>query len=177
LPVFAGPGIDPAFVPERSHHDTQRLRFIQDLFDERYLGLDPDAVLCRHTLEHLADVRGFLRTVRDMIGDRRDVLVLFELPDSTRVLRDVAFWDIYYEHCSYFTPGSLARLFRQEGFALTDLALCFDEQYIVVEARPAERGVVQAQLPLEEPPAATKKLVAAPTATTSRSGGRACDPG
>ena len=37
----------------------------------------------------------------------------FELPDSRRVFDEVAFWDIYYEHCSYFTPGSLARLFRE----------------------------------------------------------------
>ena len=43
-------------------------------------------------------------------------MVFFELPDTERVLTEAAFWDIYYEHCSYFTPGSLARLFRRTGF-------------------------------------------------------------
>ncbi len=46
------------------------------------------------------------------IGDRTDTVVLFELPDVRRVLEEVAFWDVYYEHCSYFSAGSLARLFR-----------------------------------------------------------------
>ncbi len=50
------------------------------------------------------------------IGDRLDTAVLFELPDTTRVLDEVAFWDVYYEHCSYFTAGSLARLFAVNGF-------------------------------------------------------------
>ena len=43
--------------------------------------------------------------VRRAIGDRLDTVVLFELPDVERVLREVAFWDVYYEHCSYFTLG------------------------------------------------------------------------
>ena len=63
--------------------------------------------------------------------------MLFELPDVGRVLREAAFWDIYYEHCSYFTPGSLARLFRRAGFDVLDLELDYDDQYIVIEARVA----------------------------------------
>ena len=31
--------------------------------------------------------------------------VFFELPDLERVLVERAFWDIYYEHCSYFTQA------------------------------------------------------------------------
>ena len=54
--------------------------------------------------------------VRRAIGDRPDTVVLFELPDVKRVLDEVAFWDVYYEHCSYFSLGSLARLFRRSGF-------------------------------------------------------------
>ena len=76
--------------------------------------------------------------------------MLFELPDVLRVLREVAFWDVYYEHCSYFTPGSLARLFRRAGFDVLDLELDYDDQYILIEASPppARRP---APLALEEP--------------------------
>lgn len=63
--------------------------------------------------------------------------MLFELPDVLRVLRAAAFWDVYYEHCSYFSLGSLGRLFRLTGFEVLDLSLDHDDQYLLCEARPA----------------------------------------
>ena len=51
------------------------------------------------------------RIYDELIGDR-GTTVLFELPDVACVLEDVRFWDLYYEHCSYFSLGSMARLFR-----------------------------------------------------------------
>ena len=57
-----------------------------------------------------------METVRASLGDRRDVLVFFELPDQERVYDECAFWDIYYEHCTYFTNGALERLFLDCGF-------------------------------------------------------------
>ena len=63
--------------------------------------------------------------------------VFFELPDTERVLVEAAFWDIYYEHCSYFTLGSLARLFRRTGFEPRLLWKAYDDQYLMIEARPA----------------------------------------
>jgi hypothetical protein len=66
------------------------------------------------------------------------------------VLREGAFWDVYYEHCSYFTPGSLARLFRATGFEPERLELAYDDQYILMEARPGG-GAPARPLALEEP--------------------------
>ena len=81
----------------------------------------------------------FVGLVRDAIGER-GTPVFFEVPDTRRVLREAAFWDIYHEHCSYFTLGSLARLFRLSGFEVSDLALDFDDQYVLLEARPSSNG-------------------------------------
>ena len=83
--------------------------------------------------------------------------MLFELPDVLRVLRECAFWDIYYEHCSYFTPGSLARLFRSTGFEVLDVELDYDDQYILVEAKPSAGG--GEPLPIEEEPAEVTRAV------------------
>jgi hypothetical protein len=66
------------------------------------------------------------------------------------VLREVAFWDVYYEHCTYFTPGSLARLFRRAGFDVLELELDYDDQYILLDAKPAQ-GEPSGPLALEEP--------------------------
>jgi hypothetical protein len=68
-----------------------------------------------------------------------DTIVFFEVPDVTRVLRELAFWDIYYEHCSYFSLGSLARLFRSCKFEVTDLSTDFADQYLLLEAKPVSR--------------------------------------
>ena len=112
-----GLGIDPAFVEERlTTSAADRLTFVNALYDGSWGRLDADAVVCRHTIEHIAPVSEFMSSIRAGIGEREDVVVLFDLPDVVRVLREAAFWDIYYEHCSYFSPGSLARLFRRSGF-------------------------------------------------------------
>lgn len=134
-----GTGIDPGVHPERVETtvDPDRLTWIKDFYSESYSHLAADAVVCRHTLEHIAPVGDFMRTVRAAIGDRTDTIVLFELPDVKRVLEEVAFWDVYHEHCSYFSLGSLARLFRSTGFEVLHLELDYDDQYLLIEARPS----------------------------------------
>jgi SAM-dependent methyltransferase len=147
-----GVGIDPAFVAERLDSPAaNRMTFICDLFDERYTDLEVDAVVCRHTLEHISPVGEFMALVRRTIGDRRDTVALFDLPDVRRVLREPAFWDVYYEHCSYFSAGTLARLFRRTGFQVIALERDYEDQYLVVDALPGADDGVQ-PLPLEERP-------------------------
>ena len=83
--------------------------------------------------------------------------MFFELPETLRVLRDLAFWDMYYEHCSYFTPGSLARLMRRHRFDPVDLRLEYDDQYVLVDARPGTGD--SPILPLEDDLEETLALV------------------
>jgi hypothetical protein len=133
-----GVGIDPGVDPARIVSPVaDRIDWIRDLFSEKYLDIEADAIVCRHTLEHIGPVAEFLRLIRRSIGDRVDTPVLFELPDVARVLHETAFWDVYYEHCSYFDIGSLVRLFTRCGFDVLDARLEYDGQYIVLEARPA----------------------------------------
>lgn len=150
LGANSGVGIDPAFVEWRVDSvATERIEFVKALYDGNWGELDADAVVCRHTLEHIGPVGQFLADIRRGIGDRRDMAVLFDLPDVVRVLRDAAFWDIYYEHCSYLSPGSLARLFRRSGFEIVQLERAYDDQYIVLEALPTEGEGTRVH-PLEE---------------------------
>ena len=147
-----GIGIDPAFVEERLESEAAgRMRFFAELYSENHADLPADAVVCRHTLEHIGRVAEFMALIRGTIGDRLDTVVLFDLPDVVRVLREPAFWDVYYEHCSYFSPGSLARLFRRTGFDVLALERDYDDQYLVLEARPSD-DTHHVSLPLEESP-------------------------
>ena len=132
-----GVGIDPSVVPGRVQSEAaDRISFIKDYYSKDHAKYVGDFICCRHTLEHIYPTAEFVQTVRDSIGNRTDTAVFFEIPDMTRVLQDIAFEDIYYEHCSYFTPGSLARLFRSCGFEVTDLYRAYDDQYLLIEAIP-----------------------------------------
>lgn len=145
-----GIGIDPGCRPERhSHAQSSRITWIRDLYSERYSHLQADLVCCRHTLEHIHPTRDFVQMIRRSIGDRLETLVFFEVPDVVRVLREQAFWDIYYEHCSYFSPGSLARLFRDCRFDVLELVRDYDDQYLWLMARPTEAPTT-AKLELED---------------------------
>lgn len=156
--VAGGVGIDPGVHPERLDGDAAaRVEWIADFYDERYAALEFDALVCRHTLEHIHSVGDFLQMVRKNIGDA-DPVVLFELPDTARVLREVAFWDTYYEHCSYFSAGSLARLFRLSGFEVLDIHYDFDNQYLLLEARP-NGSRSHNPLPIEEDVRTVAELV------------------
>jgi SAM-dependent methyltransferase len=136
-----GVGIDPAFIKGRiDSKSTERITFIQDYYSDRYKGYQSDFVCCRHTLEHIPNTSEFVGSIRRAIGKNYDTAVFFEVPDVIRVLRELAFWDIYYEHCSYFSPGSLARLFRFSKFSVTDLYRDFDDQYLMIEAKPVSHS-------------------------------------
>jgi SAM-dependent methyltransferase len=136
-----GIGIDPAYVPERNPDKTKsRVEFIQDFYSPKYSHLEADVICCRHTLEHIAPTLEFMQQIRQTIADRPDTLIFFELPDVMRVLKEGAFWDIYYEHCSYFNPGSLTRLFRISGFNLDEIYNDYDDQYLIITAYPSPKS-------------------------------------
>ena len=136
----SGVGIDPAYIKDRVRsRASDRLTFIRDYYSEQYANYHGDLICCRHTLEHIPNTAEFLSSVRRAIGNRLDTVVFFEVPDVTRVLRELAFWDIYYEHCSYFSPGALARLFRSCQFDIIDLSKDFDDQYILIEVKPVSQ--------------------------------------
>lgn len=132
-----GVGIDPSIINERINNEvSKQLTFIKDYYSDKYAEYHGEFVCCRHTLEHIYDTGEFVSSVRRAIGDRLDTIVFFEVPDVTRILSETAFWDIYYEHCSYFSPGSLARLFRLCKFEINELSRGFDDQYLLIEAKP-----------------------------------------
>lgn len=142
-----GVGIDPAWVPGRGE-DVEGVSFIKDFYAAEHGQQKPDVVTCRHTLEHIHDMQGFVGTIADSVRDAQPMF-FFEVPCIVRILDIQAFWDIFYEHCSYLSPGSMARLFRRNGLEVLDLYHEYDQQYLFIEARPAQNPP-QDPLPLEE---------------------------
>jgi hypothetical protein len=130
-----GIGIDPTYREGRQGNPN--LTFHKQFYAVEHGKIPAAAICCRHTLEHIHDTRGFLRLVRHSLGNNTEPVIFFEVPEIQRILEVGAFWDIYYEHCSYFSPGSLARLFKTSGFEVLDLRLDYQGQYLLIEARPS----------------------------------------
>jgi len=145
-----GIGFDPAYVEGRPvSPNVGQIKFIKDFYSEKYANYYGDLICCKMTLEHINDTGKFIGMIRRAIGDQLNAIVFFQVPDVIRILRDCSFEDIYYEHCSYFSPGSLARLFRKCGFEILALHTEYDDQYIFLEAKPVD-GALHGQVPVEK---------------------------
>jgi hypothetical protein len=128
-----GIGFDPAYVGE---HKLDGLTFIKDFYSETYAHYRSDFICCKMTLEHIPQTYNFVTTVRRSIGNHAGTVVFFQVPDMRRILRELAFWDIYYEHCSYFSKEPLVNLFRWSGFKVLNVYTAYDDQYLMIEAKP-----------------------------------------
>ncbi len=129
-----GLGFDPAYQPGRVP-SNDNIEFIKDFYSEQYAHQRADFVICKMTLEHIGNVTEFVGMVHSALVNSPHAIVFFQVPDASRVLEEIAFWDIYYEHCSYFTATSLEILFRRSGFEILRLENAYDHQYLMIEAR------------------------------------------
>lgn len=132
-----GWGYDPSYVPEEGY-TAEGVTFIEDFYTDKYTDQSADLIVCRHVLEHIEDPDAFIAQVRRAVGDRPNTVVFFEVPNSLWTLSRSGIWDVIYEHCSYFSPMSLAHLFEQQGFRVLALNEVFGGQFLTIEAIPAD---------------------------------------
>jgi len=132
-----GVGFDPSYIEKRNKSLSKKnITFIRDFYSEKYAGHEADFIVCKMTLEHISDTFDFIQMTRSSIGNRGDTFLFFQVPNVRYILQDLAFWDIYYEHCSYFSAGSLSRLFKRGNFEVLDLYTGYHDQYLMIEAKP-----------------------------------------
>ncbi|MCA0930682.1 class I SAM-dependent methyltransferase [Ruegeria profundi] len=132
---MTGIGIDPSAVPGRVAPPRRgSMRLISEYYGPQHLVFEADLLCNRHTLEHIQPVYDFLKMSREHAERNLGCVLCIEVPDYTRVWRDAAFEDVYYEHCTYFTPGSLASAVRRAGFSVINVERDYGDQYLVLEA-------------------------------------------
>jgi len=71
--------------------------------------------------------------IRLAIGNRTNAVVYFEVPNALWTLQDLGIWDLIFEHCSYFSANSLARLFSLHGFEVKRLDEHYNRQFLGIE--------------------------------------------
>jgi SAM-dependent methyltransferase len=130
-----GFGFDTTYVESDNSPDL-KVQFIQGYYSPQYARYQGDLVCCRHVLEHIGNPLKFLSMVRETIGDNLGTVVFFEVPCLRWILKNRAFWDLFYEHCNYFSDIALANLFRLSGFRVNSVSTNFHDQYLWLEATP-----------------------------------------
>jgi len=136
-----GLGFDPSYREDREQPiKGDDVEFVTDYFSESYEVDEADFVACKMTLEHIPRVKRFIASVRKAVHGHPDSVVFFQVPEAKRILSECAFEDIYYEHCSYFTPESLSLLFENIGFDVLGTDIEYGDQYLTVEARYGGNG-------------------------------------
>jgi SAM-dependent methyltransferase len=128
-----GVSFGPSYKPQPGDDIPANVRFVTDYYNEKYADEPADLIVCRHVLEHFWEPRNLIAAVRRAVGNRQDLVVYFEVPNGEQTLRKQAFWEIIYQHCSYFTRSSLARIFTDFGFVIRDMRESFGGQFLSIE--------------------------------------------
>ena len=129
-----GVGFDPSYDGQGSPFN--RIRFVQSYFNEEHAAQEADLICSRHTLEHIPQPAGFARMLRSA-AQQGSPTVFLEVPNARYTLDEMAIWDLIYEHCSYFSAPSLARLLMKAGFDVCRVEETFGGQFLTIEASPA----------------------------------------
>lgn len=95
-------GFDPTY-------EGQNPRISKDYFSEKYNDINAGAVIMRHTLEHIPNPFSFIHTIAKANNYKGYLFV--EVPTFDWIVNKKAYWDIFFEHCNYFTEQSLACMF------------------------------------------------------------------
>lgn len=121
-----GTGFDPAAPPTEGDVELIAAPY------SAVRAVEPvDFVCCRHVLEHLPNPRRFLAELAPLLQPRLSSYY-FEVPNGLKTFRDGFVWDVLYEHCSYFTPGSLRELFRRAQLDVGALHTALDGQFLTL---------------------------------------------
>ena len=113
-------GFDPAYEGEKEN-------IVKDYYGSQYSSLNADLIILRHTLEHISEPFDFLREIAKANNYRGKVFI--EVPCFEWIEEKNAFWDVFYEHCNYFTRESLGNM-----FSASKTGTLFNDQYIYVFA-------------------------------------------
>jgi hypothetical protein len=140
-----GVSIGPSYRPEPNDDIPPNVRFITDYYTAKYVDEPADIIICRHVLEHFWGVRDLITTVREAVGEPRDVVVYFEVPNGDFILRERAFWEFHYQHVSYFTKTSLTKLFTECGFKVREVQENFEGQFLGIQVCAAAHDVASNQ--------------------------------
>jgi len=136
-----GIGFDPGYRELASDHENgANIQIIRDFYGKKYQKYEADLIYSRQVLEHVPQPYQFAQSIHETVVKKKTP-VFIEVPNISYTLRDLAVWDIIYEHYSYFNKESLITLFNRANFKIEKVYELYYGQFIGIEAIPVEDNV------------------------------------
>ena len=129
-----GVGFDTSFEGDCEPHQGP-VRFCRQYVTARDIAARFDLVICRHVVEHVPHIGDFLQNLRSVAQACGNPVTFIETPAFEWIAEHHCFFDIFFEHCNYFTRPGLAWLCEQAGFEVARQGLTFGGQYQVLELK------------------------------------------
>jgi len=129
-----GLGFDPSYTGPESDLDGRWI-VEQRYFSPGIEHFETDAILCRHVIEHMPDPRAFVRSIVEAAAGSPAARYFFETPSVEWILDERAFWDVFYEHCNYWSERSLRRVYEEAGLHVDGLRRIWHDQFLWIEGR------------------------------------------
>lgn len=113
-------GIDPTYEGDSD-------KVIKEYYSEKYAYLNAGLIVLRHTLEHIPLPFDFIKMIAKANNYKGKIYI--EIPTFDWIVKNNAVEDIFYEHCNYFTPDTVAQMFTD-----CEINYVFNGQYIGIIA-------------------------------------------
>lgn len=144
--IAAATGFDPAFSDARQTAPLPANTAIHPVYfspETKHLaGSGYDAVISRHTIEHVPDPLVFV-DVLAFAGRGREARAFVETPRVEWILENAAFYDFFFEHCSLFSEYALWLAMDKAGFHGAVEAVYGDQYQWFSSADGARTGPVK----------------------------------
>lgn len=88
-----------------------------------------DLLVCKMTLEHLWQPLAIVEQFAQALA--ANGLLFIQVPRFEQAVVDGAYWDVYYEHCNYFSEASLTALCARAGLRPQRLWQEYRGQYVL----------------------------------------------
>lgn len=109
-------GIDPVWRGRESEREDPAIHLYGSNIEDVPMSMlpeKPDLVVCRHTLEHIADPTAVLNLLMEAAAP--DALFVFEVPGFDGLISRYRFDQVFHQHLQYFSLASFMRLLETVG--------------------------------------------------------------
>lgn len=111
-------GIDPILKGREKEWSRGKIVAVGDFLENIDLENDIDLVICKDTLEHVVDPKGFIQKI--LRKGHEDTLYFFQFPFLETLCDGMRFDQIFHQHLNYFSLKSILKMLDELGCELLD---------------------------------------------------------